>query len=176
MSNKSKTNKTDSETITDAVAPKTRDSQRNKDRGIQKRGVAPLSSQRDQPGPSTQVGPSGELNDDPTADREAGMGRNTYMESDNNNTVAKAELSNTGDAREEKQPQATTKLPANQFEQTEELRQLQVPRQDKSIEEMERELEEWQANVRRADLRRKIQGEILFSRKIFFWLVEHFWV
>ena len=71
MSNRSKTNKTDSEsmfstenileTITDAVAPKTRDSQRNKDRGIQKRGVAPLSSQSDQPGPSTQVGPLGEL-------------------------------------------------------------------------------------------------------------------
>ena len=149
--------------MTDVVAPKTRDSQRNKDRGIKKRGVAPHSSQCDQPGPSTQVGPQGELNGDPSADREAGMGRNTQMESDNNNTVANAELSNMGDAREENQPQATTELPSNQFEQTEELRQSQVPLQDKSIEEvereLERELEEWQANVRRANLRRKIQEE-----------------
>ena len=151
------------ETMTDAVAPKTRDSQRNKDRGIKKRGVAPHSSQCDLPGPSTQVGPQGELNGDPSADREAGMGRNTQMESDNNNTVANAELSNMGDAREENQPQATTELPSNQFEQTEELRQSQVPLQDKSIEEvereLERELEEWQANVRRANLRRKIREE-----------------
>ena len=71
MSNRTKSNKTDSEsmfstenileTMTDVVAPKTRDSQRNKDRGIKKRGVAPHSSQCDQPGPSTQVGPQGEL-------------------------------------------------------------------------------------------------------------------
>ena len=72
MSNRTKSNKTNSEsmsltenileTMTDAVAPKTRDSQRNKDRGIKKRGVAPHSSQCDLPGPSTQVGPQGELN------------------------------------------------------------------------------------------------------------------
>ena len=69
MSNKSKNTKTDSEsmfstenileTLTDAVAPRTRDSQRNKDRGIQKRAVVPHLSQRDQPGPSIQVGPIG---------------------------------------------------------------------------------------------------------------------
>ena len=173
MSNRTKTDKTVSEsmfstenileTITDAVAPKTRDSQRNKDRGIQKRGVAPHTSQRDQPGPSTQVGPLRKLNDDPTTDREAGMGRNTHMESDNNNAVANAESKTTGDAREEKQPQAEAEIPASQLEQSEELRQMQVPSHDKSIEEMERELEreleEWQANVRRANLRRKIQEE-----------------